>query len=100
MAISSSDLEHLCKLAKLAPDEKNQEKLRGQLVDILNYMDMLSEVNTDNVEPLYSPILRQTEVNYTREDLAKITQKPESILANAPKTDGQYFIVPRIVEGK
>ncbi len=100
MAISNTDLEHLCQLAKLSLDEKIQEKLTGQLKDILNYMDTLSEVDTKNVEPLYSPVLRQSNLCYTREDLAKLTQSPESILANAPQTDGNYFIVPRIVEGK
>ena len=35
-----------------------------------------------------------------REDIAKTRQTSETILANAPNTDGKYFIVPRIVEGK
>ncbi len=97
MAISSKDLEHLCTLAKLAPNEDLKAKLTGQLEDILAYFNMLSEVDTNNVEPLYSPVLHQ---NKTREDIADIKQSPKSILANAPKTDGSYFIVPRIVEGK
>lgn len=97
MALSPEALEHLCHLAKLSPDESSKERLARQCSDILNYMDTLAEVNTDNVQALYSPVMHE---NMLREDVAKVRQTPEKILANAPKTDGQYFIVPRIVEGK
>ncbi len=97
MAISASELNHLCHLAKLSPDEATKEKLNKQLGGIVNYMDKLAEVNTDGIEPLYSPVIHTSAV---REDIAKVRQTAESILANAPETDGKYFIVPRIVEGK
>ncbi len=97
MAISSSDLEHICKLAKLSPSDESKQKLESQLADIVNYIDSLSEVNTDGVEPLYSPVFHESAV---REDIPLVRQSPETILANAPKTDGSYFIVPKIVEGK
>lgn len=97
MAISASDLNHLCYLAKLAPDEATKERLTNQFNDIVNYIDKLAEVNTDGIEPLYSPVIHKSAV---REDIAVIRQTSETILANAPETDGKYFIVPRIVEGK
>ena len=97
MTISASDLDHLCHLAKLAPDNATKERLTSQFTDIVNYIGKLSEVNTDGIEPLYSPVIH---TNAVREDIAKIRQTPEAILANAPATDGKYFIVPRIVEGK
>ena len=97
MAILTSDLNHLCHLAKLSPDAATKERIANQFTDIVNYMDKLSEVNTDGIEPLYSPVMHESAV---REDIVKIHQNSESILANAPETDGKYFIVPRIVEGK
>lgn len=97
MAISASDLNHLCHLAKLSPDEATKERLTQQFADIVSYIGKLSEVNTEGVEPLYSPVMHESAV---REDIAKTRQSSESILANAPETDGKYFIVPRIVEGK
>lgn len=97
MSITTKDIDHLCHLAKLAPESNIREKISTQLSDIMNYMDTLSEVDTTNTLPLYSPCLHETAV---REDVVHITQSPDKILANAPQTDGEYFIVPRIVEGK
>lgn len=97
MSITTKDIDHLCHLAKLAPENSIKEKISFQLSDIMNYMDTLSEVDTTNILPLYSPCLHETAV---REDSIYITQTPDKILANAPETDGEYFIVPRIVEGK
>lgn len=93
----TQNLNHLCKLAKLSPDEKTLEKISHQFADIINYIDTLSEANTENVAPLYSPVFHESAV---REDIAFRRQVPEQILKNAPETDGTYFIVPRIVEGK
>lgn len=97
MAASAQDLTHLCKLAKLSPDEKTLEKISHQFADIINYIDTLSEADTENVAPLYSPVFHESA---TREDKAVRRQTPDQILKNAPETDGTYFIVPRIVEGK
>lgn len=97
MSNQSQNLTHLCKLAKLSPDEKTLEKISHQFADIINYIDTLSEANTKNVAPLYSPVFHESAV---REDKAFRRQTPEQILKNAPETDGTYFIVPRIVEGK
>lgn len=93
----TQNLSHLCKLAKLSPDEKTLEKISHQFADIINYIDTLSEANTENTAPLYSPVFHESAV---REDTAYHKQTPEQILKNAPETDGTYFIVPRIVEGK
>jgi len=97
MAISASELNHLCYLAKLSPDEATKKRLAHQFADIITYIGKLSEVNTEGIEPLYSPVIHE---NAMREDIAKSRQTSEKILANAPETDGKYFIVPRIVEGK
>lgn len=97
MATSAHDLAHLCKLAKLAPDEKTLDKISHQFSDIINYMNTLSEADTAGTEPLYSPVFHESAV---REDTAVRRQTPDQILKNAPETDGTYFIVPRIVEGK
>lgn len=97
MSDQSQSLAHLCKLAKLSPDEKTLEKISRQFTDIVNYIDTLSEANTENIAPLYSPVFHERAV---REDKAFHKQTPEQILKNAPETDGTYFMVPRIVEGK
>jgi aspartyl-tRNA(Asn)/glutamyl-tRNA(Gln) amidotransferase subunit C len=57
-------------------------------------MDKLGELDTDAVEPLYSPVKHTTVL---RRDEVRKDYRREEILANAPEQDGQFFIVPRIV---
>lgn len=97
MSLSVLEFEHLCHLAKLAPAEASKESTMRQCSEILSYMEMLKEVDTVGIEPLYSPVFHE---NIMREDIAKVRQNATTILANAPESDGKYFIVPRIVEGK
>ena len=52
---------------------------------------------TDGVEPLYSPVIHECAF---RDDVAERRAERSAILADAPQTDGSFFIVPRIVEGK
>ncbi len=71
--------------------------MKDQCSRILDYMDKLSEIDTSNVEPLYSPAVQPC---FFREDVAERRRSHEEILSDAPETDGSFFIVPRIVEGK
>jgi len=67
----------------------------SDLNKILNWMEQLNELNTDNVEPL---IHMSEEVNVMREDLAENTVTHEEALRNAPKKDSDYFRVPKVME--
>lgn len=87
-------MAHLARLARLAPDEATLMRFSSQCDDIIAYMDVLAEVDTDTVVPLYSPVIHSTPY---REDIPVAQGRHEAILANAPETDGQFFIVPRIV---
>ena len=87
----------MCRLSRLAPDDSVQEEMAQQCSRILAYMDKLAEVDTSGVEPLYSPVFHDCAF---REDVAVRRCSRADILAGAPATDGSFFIVPRIVEGK
>lgn len=93
-SISIEEVRHMAKLSRLAIDENAERLFARQFASILGYMDILAAVDTANVEPLYSPIAHS---GPQREDLANNVRSREEILANAPETDGEYFIVPRIV---
>ncbi len=97
MSLTSKDMNYLCALAKIQPSDEKLELYAGQCAKILDYMNELSQINTDNVEPLYSPVEHST---IYREDVPFSKRTREEILANAPLTDETYFIVPKIVEGK
>lgn len=92
--VSSDEVLHMAQLSRLAVTSEELEQFRQQFTGILGHMDRLAMVDTGNVEPLYSPIQQEAG---EREDRADNRRSREEILANAPETDGVYFIVPRIV---
>ncbi len=107
--MNPADFQHLCRLARLAPDEAERECIAAQCSAILAYMDTLAEVDTTDVEPLYSPAfsLDNPTANATGTASAAVcpdrTERRcirEEILSGASDNDGVYFVVPRIVEGK
>jgi len=94
----STDIQTIKKLAHLARLEFNEEKEQEMLQDlnkILNWMDKLRELDTEQVEPLTH---MSEEVNVLREDVAKNTVTHEEALLNAPKKDSDYFRVPKVLE--
>lgn len=97
MSLTDAEFHHLCRLARLDPDEETGKRFAAECDAVLTYMAKLSEVDTGGVEPMYSPARHATPM---REDMVRRVRTREEILANAPLTDGEFFIVPRIVEGK
>ncbi|NEM98231.1 Asp-tRNA(Asn)/Glu-tRNA(Gln) amidotransferase subunit GatC [Pontibacter burrus] len=94
----STDIQTIRKLAHLSrlefSEEKEQEML-GDLNKILNWVDKLRELDTENIEPLTH---MTAEMNVMREDVAKNTITHEEALLNAPKKDSDYFRVPKVLE--
>ncbi|MCH5276917.1 MAG: Asp-tRNA(Asn)/Glu-tRNA(Gln) amidotransferase subunit GatC [Desulfovibrionaceae bacterium] len=105
--MTPADFQHLCRLARLAPDEAKRDQIAAQCSAILTYMDTLAELDTTDVDPLYSPALclddaatRGEGAAPVRPDMAERRRSREDILSGAPDSDGSFFVVPRIVEGK
>lgn len=94
MPVTQEDVAHMAALARLEVDAPTRERFTRQFADILTYMDVLAQVDTAQVEPLYSPALHGSAV---RQDAACNLRQREDVLAGAPEQDGQYFVVPRIV---
>lgn len=94
--ISIKDVEYVASLAQLELDEAARERLVQEMGEILAYMDKLNELDTTNVEPMMHAMEM---TNVFREDILKDSIPHEVALQNAPVHDGQYFIVPRILEG-
>ena len=93
--ITVKEVENVAKLARLALTDEEKTKLAEQMGNILEYFNQLSEVNTENVEPMAHPV---PSVNVMREDKVSFPYKREEILRNAPEEEGGYFKVPRITE--
>jgi len=96
MKITQEQVEYVAVLGRLALSNEEKTKFMGQLDDVLKYMDTLSAVPTDDVEPMAGPV----EQLFTplREDVVKPSLPIEQALANAPASDGSSFLVPKIIE--
>ncbi|MDR1857385.1 MAG: Asp-tRNA(Asn)/Glu-tRNA(Gln) amidotransferase subunit GatC [Desulfovibrio sp.] len=92
--ITQDDVARMANLARLSLDDKERELFAGQFQDILGYMDVLGKVDTQGVEPLYSPALHKEQ---GRQDEPARLRSRDEVLANAPQQDDGSFVVPRIV---
>jgi aspartyl-tRNA(Asn)/glutamyl-tRNA(Gln) amidotransferase subunit C len=93
--ITREDVRYVAGLAQLAVDAETEERLVRELGDILSFMDKLNELDTDGVEPMMH-VMEVT--NVFRDDELGASLDRDTALKNAPKTDGEYFVVPRILE--
>lgn len=95
--ITTRDVEYVAALAHLDLDDATKARLVQEMGDILGYMDKLNELDTAGVEPM----MHALEItNVYREDAAGDSMPREAALENAPSEDGEYFLVPRILEGE
>ena len=93
--ITKQDVEYVAGLAQLRLDDATKDRLVQELGEILGYMDKLDELDTSNVEPMMH-VLPMT--NVYREDAVGKSLDRDTALMNAPKTDGEYFLVPKILD--
>jgi aspartyl-tRNA(Asn)/glutamyl-tRNA(Gln) amidotransferase subunit C len=95
MNIDKEQLHKIAHLARLEMPESAEKELMDSLNSVLTWMEELNEINTDNVAPLTHMSL---EINALREDKVIPNISREQGLKNAPKQDGEYFRVPKVME--
>ena len=96
--ISTEQVDHIAKLARIKLTEKEEEKFANDLSSILDYIDKLNKVDTENIKPIQQITGLD---NITRNDVEARSQKPETrnkILNEAPDRKDNYFKVPKILE--
>lgn len=93
--ITIQDVEYVAELAQLSLDDETKQRLAKEMQDVLSYMDKLNELDTSDVEPM----LHVLDVsNVYRDDVVGPSLPRDTALMNAPKSDGAYFLVPRILD--
>ena len=97
MKITEEIVYHIAHLSRLKFEGDKKTAIKQDLENITSFMDILSELPTDNIEPL---IFMNDEVNVLREDVAKVTISHEEALKNAPKKDSDYFRIPKVLDKK
>ncbi len=95
MHITDETIDHIAHLARLRFEGEAKVAIRQDLDKIINFMGKLSEIPTDEVEPL---IFMSDELNVLRDDEAEVTLTQAQALKNAPKKDSDYFRIPKVLD--
>ncbi len=95
MKLNRKDVEHVALLSRLELSDQELDKYTEQLDAILEYIDVLNQVDTSGVEPMAHVLdLR----NVMRPDVVLPSLPREAALQNAPEPENGFFKVPKIVE--
>ncbi len=95
MKISKDDVIKVSELARLEVKEEELDKFTEQLGNILEYIEQLNELDTNNVEPTSHVLNIATPL---REDKVVEWLNIEEVLQNAPETEDDFFVVPQVIE--
>jgi aspartyl-tRNA(Asn)/glutamyl-tRNA(Gln) amidotransferase subunit C len=93
--LNDEDVRKVADLARIALSDEEIATLGPQLSKLLDYVEVLGEVPTDGIEPLAHAV---EQTNVFREDIPSPPLPRDQALANAPRTDGKYFLVPAVFE--
>jgi aspartyl-tRNA(Asn)/glutamyl-tRNA(Gln) amidotransferase subunit C len=95
MSVDAATVRRIAHLARIAVAEDEVAHLQGELNAILAFIEQLSEVDCEGVEPMtaVTPMeMKKREYKVTDGGIA------EDVLRNAPAREGSYFLVPKVVE--
>lgn len=95
MSVDVATVRRIAHLARIAVKDEEIPHLQGELNAMLAFVEQLSEVDVDGVEPMTSvtPIAVKK-----RRDVVTDGGIPDRVLANAPATEDHFFLVPKVVE--
>ena len=95
MSDNKFDIDYIAKLARLKLDDDEKKRLGGHLINIVGYVEQLSELDTSGVEPTSQVLPVQ---NVFREDVpSRVLGEPNNLLEHAPKKCKGHYEVPQII---
>ncbi len=95
MSVDKDTVAKIARLARVRVDEDKQAALAGELSNILGWIEQLSELDTEGVEPMTSVVSMQLPL---REDEVTDGGYPDRVTANAPEAAHGFYAVPKVVE--
>ena len=95
MSVDIDTVKRVARLARIAVTEEEAGRMTGELNTILGFVEQLNEVDVAGVEPMTSVIPMAMK---KRQDAVTDGDKPADIVANAPATEENFFLVPKVVE--
>lgn len=95
MTVDAATVKKVAHLARIAVPDEDVPKLQSELNAILAFVEQLSEVNVEGVEPMTSvtPMAMKK-----RQDVVNDGGIVQQIVANAPESQDDYFLVPKVIE--
>ena len=95
MSVDQATVRRIARLARIAVTDEEVPHLQNELNSMLSFVEQLNEVNVDGVEPMTSvtPMAMKK-----REDQVTDGHYADVVVGNAPMTEDQYFLVPKVVE--
>jgi aspartyl-tRNA(Asn)/glutamyl-tRNA(Gln) amidotransferase subunit C len=95
MAVDETTVRRVAKLARIAVKDEEVAHLAGELSAIIAFVEELSALDVSGVEPLTSVTPMKLPL---RADKVTAGGEPEKVLANAPAREGDFYVVPKVVE--
>ncbi len=95
MSVDAETVRRIAHLARIAVSEEEVQHLQSELNAILAFVEQLSQVNVEAVEPMTSVIPMQMR---RRDDKVTDGNIPDDVIRNAPAADDHFFLVPKVLE--
>ena len=95
MALTIDEVRHIAALARIGMSDEELEQMRDEMSHILENFDVLSEVDTEGVEPMGHSV---DLTSVMRKDSSAESSETEEILANAPLTEGKLIRIRAVLE--
>lgn len=95
MSVDSATVKRVARLARLKVKDEDVPRLAGELNSILAFVEQLNEVDVSNVEPMTSVVNQAMKM---RDDVVTDGGYPKDVTRNAPASEDDFFMVPKVVE--
>jgi aspartyl-tRNA(Asn)/glutamyl-tRNA(Gln) amidotransferase subunit C len=95
MSVDADTVRRIAHLARIAVTEAEVPHLQGELNAMLAFVEQLSEVDVEGVEPMTSVMPLEMK---KRQDVVNDGEIANAVVANAPATENHFFLVPKVVE--
>ncbi|MET0942803.1 MAG: Asp-tRNA(Asn)/Glu-tRNA(Gln) amidotransferase subunit GatC [Mesorhizobium sp.] len=95
MSVDIATVKRVAHLSRIAVSANDAERMTGELNTILGFVEQLNEVDVTGVEPMTSVTPMEMK---KRQDVVTDGNIPDEIVANAPATQEDFFLVPKVVE--
>lgn len=98
--LTEKEVEHIANLARIKLTEKEEDKFKKELSSILDYINKLNEVNTDNVKPLYqvTGLVNSMRVDENRGEFKMDRDLSEKLIGQAPQKENRFVRVRSVLK--